>query len=76
MNKIVYSLVNYCKQDKYGKVNKLLNNKKDSLTWQEYFILSSLHFGKKNPDKKSSYTKKIVEILPNSKFAYNNAKSS
>jgi len=72
MNKIVYSLVNYCKQDKYGKVNKLLNNKKDSLTWQEYFILSSLHFGKKNPDKKSSYTKKIVEILPNSKFAYNN----
>ena len=43
MNKIVYSLVNFCKQEKYNKVEKLLSDKKKSLTWEDYFILSSLY---------------------------------
>ncbi len=37
MNKIVYSLVNFCKQEKYGKVKKLLTKKKMSLFWEDYF---------------------------------------
>ena len=72
MNKIVYSLVNYCKQEKYSKVEKLLSEKKKSLTWEDYLILSSLNLKDKNLKNIEKYSRKILKKLPSSRFAYNN----
>ena len=72
MNKIVYSLVNFCKQEKYNKVEKLLSDKKKSLTWEDYFILSSLYLKDKDFKNIENYSRKILEKLPSSRFAYNN----
>ena len=72
MNKIVYSLVNYCKQEKYSKVEKLLSHKKKSLTWEDYFVLSSLYLKNKNFKNIEKYSRKILDKLTSSRFAYNN----
>ena len=72
MNKIFYRSVSYCKEEKYGKAKKILLDNKSLHNWEKYFILSSLNH--KSQDKKKSilYSKKILEIIPNSKFANNN----
>ena len=51
MNEIVYKSISYCKQSKYNKAYKILIRNKNSISWREKLIFSSIA-SYKNDNKK------------------------
>ncbi len=72
MKKIIYDSINLCKKEKYNKALQLLKRERENFSWEEKLILSSIVSFKSNKKKLLILSKEISELLPKSKFAFNN----